>query len=148
MNTRFQMLRAIVACMFVSAVSLSVEADGPKDILIVANMAVPVNSISEAELMAIFLKQRTSWKNGDKVIPIHTKNPKLKAQFLKRILGNTITEDDTYWQAQKIKHGTSPPHEFGNNLKAVFRLKGAISYIYRSDYKKNVVKILLTLPQQ
>jgi hypothetical protein len=148
MKIKSRTIVIITAYILISAVSPSTQAADPDDILIVANRDVSVNSISAAELRTFFLKQRTTWKNGDKVVPVHATDAHLKAQFLERVLGLTIPEEQTYWQEQRIMHGTSPPPEFSNNLKAVFKLKGAVSYIFRSNYRENVAKILLELPKQ
>ena len=121
-------------------------AQSPDDILIIANRDVGDNAISVEVLASLFSKERLTWSNGVKVVPIHAKDPVLKTQFLQSVLGLSLAEDQRYWKEQRIKKGVSPPPEFSNTLKAVFKLKGAVSYLYRAQYRDNVSKILLVLP--
>ena len=123
------------------------EADGPQDLVIVANQSVPVNELTIDEVKAIFLKQRKSWKAGSTAVPIHAKaGSALRNAFVHRVLGMTENEELSYWEGQKIRKGIEGPAEFANPLKAVFRIKGSISYVMRSDYKEGVAKILLVVP--
>ncbi|MCP4602614.1 MAG: hypothetical protein GY847_19215 [Proteobacteria bacterium] len=124
------------------------HAESPDDILIIANKGVSVNSITIPELKAIFLKQKANWKGGGRVVALNAKeNTPLRAAFQKTLLGMSLAKEKSYWQDQKIRTGLSAPPEFGTLLKAVFSLRGSVSYILRKDYREGVVKILLVLPQ-
>ena len=147
MNIKYAIILICLASSIVMDTAPPAMAQNPDDILIVANRDVGVNSISMDELTALFLKQRQTWENGARAIPIHTKDQKLKAKFLKVVLGTSISQNDAYWQEQKIKHGKLKPPEVSNMLKAVFNLKGSVGYIYRRQYIKEVSKILLELHQ-
>ena len=147
MNIKFFIWLFSVVCLIEVFAPSSVAAQSPDDILIVANKDVSNDTISKDELVSIFLKQRTAWKDGLRAVPLHAGKSELRSKFLRLLLGLSALEEKTYWQEQKITKGISPPPEFNNQLKAVFKLKGAISYIYRSEYKENVVKILMVVPQ-
>lgn len=122
-------------------------ADDAKDIVIVANKRVPVDSISLGELREIFLKKRTHWKTGVSAIPIHArKGSPLRKEFQAKVLQMSQAEEEDHWKKQMIRFGFPKPPEFGSPLRAVFRLKGTVSYVYRSDYKEGVAKILLVIP--
>ena len=125
---------------------VSAEAGDPNDILIIVNASLKERSISESDLRDIFLKKRTAWKSGVKAVPIHSRNAELRGDFLGRLLNMSASEEARYWQEQQIRSGGSAPTAFGNTLEAVYRLKGAVSYVYRSDYREGVVKVVLTLP--
>ncbi len=121
-------------------------AENPNDILIVANQGVSVDSVSIKDLKAIFLKRRANWKNGGKVIPIHAKEgTEIRNAFVERVLGMDSVKERAYWQEVMVKSGTRKPPEFSNTLKAVFKLRGGVSYIYRSQYRDGVSKILLVI---
>ncbi len=123
------------------------RAESPDDILIVANFSVKIKTVSTAELKAIFLKKKVRWKTGLKAIPIHAKGGTLlKQEFLKRLMNMDEDLERSYWQDQKIRSGTVPPVAFRKALKAVFNIKGSVSYVFRSQYMKGVVKILTVLP--
>lgn len=120
-------------------------AEEPDDLLIIANKSVPASSASAAELKRIFLMKQTSWSGRTKAVPINAKEGSVaRTLFREKILGMTRAQEAKYWQDEKIKRGAKPPAEFGNPLKAVFMVKGSVSYMLRKLYKPNLVKILAT----
>lgn len=133
------------AVMLIPGVS---SAESPDDILVIANKGVGEKSMSVAELKQIFLKKKSSWSNGDKIVAINAEdNSKVRKDFRKLVLDMTDTEESTYWEKQKIKQQIAAPKELQSRTKAVFKLKNAISYAYRSEVQKNIVKVLLVIPQ-
>jgi ABC-type phosphate transport system substrate-binding protein len=120
-------------------------AKSPDDILVIANRGVSVNSIGIEELRDIFLKRRGNWSGAEKVIPINPRDASLRNQFRAKVLGMSSVEEQAYWAKLKIQKGTAEPTEFGNPLKAVYKLDGAVSYVRRADYKDGIAKILLEL---
>ncbi len=126
----------------------AIVAESPDDILIIANKGVSAKSVTMDELRAMFLKKRKQWKQGGNVVPIHAKKGSpLRHQFQLRVLKMNPDEEDTYWNDQQVRHGLGPPPEFGYGLKAVFKLKGSVSYIYRKDFREGVVKVLAVVPR-
>ncbi len=120
--------------------------DKPDDILIIVNKAVNIDQTQVDELKAIFLKRKANWSDGTKAIPINApEGSKIREAFRRLVTGMTRSREQSFWQTQMIKHGTNRPPEFANPLKAVFKLRGAVSYVYRSDYRKGVAKIILVL---
>ena len=68
-------------------------------------------------------------------VPIHApKGSELREVFMERVLGMTAEQETSYREGQKISKAYLPPAEFRNQLKAVFKLKGAVSCVYRSQY--------------
>ena len=63
-----------LALALVAVVGSTARAESPDDILVVANNAVGVDKISQAEARGLFLKHRKSWSGGGKAIPIHAKS--------------------------------------------------------------------------
>jgi len=140
-------LTLLLATMLLSLPAAS--ADSPNDILVVANKTVKVDAVSVAELKAIFLKKKVRWKTGLKAVPINAKDgTELKKEFLKRVFDMDQDLERSYWQDQKIRTGLVPPVTFRQLLKAVFNIRGSVSYVFRSQYREGVVKILLVLPAQ
>lgn len=126
---------------------VGVRSESPSDILVIANNAAPASTLSLEEVRSIFLKKRASWSAGGKVVPVHAKEGSaLRKSFQQRVLAMTAAEEAGYWQDQKIRRGLEGPAEFTNPLKAVFRIKGSVSYVFRSDYKEGVAKVLLVIP--
>ncbi|MCP4676269.1 MAG: hypothetical protein GY854_12315 [Deltaproteobacteria bacterium] len=146
MNSR--LLPVLVAAMLMTFAETA-SAESPNDILIVVNNAVPQSDITIGELKNLFLKEKTNWSSGKKALPVHAPaGSSLRKDFVSRVLGMNPSGEKIYWQERKIKTGKVQPVEFSNTLKAVFKLRGSVSYVYRSQYKKGVAKVVLVLPAQ
>ena len=122
-------------------------AEDPRDLLIVVHRGVKTDTLNPDELRSIFRKLKTRWQGGGKIVPIHAKpGSSLRADFLRRVLNTNPTDEAAYWSDRKIRAGVSKPPEFSNPLKAVFNVNGSIGYVYRSDFKKGIAKVLLIIP--
>lgn len=122
------------------------NANSPDDLLIVGHRSVNADSISVGELRAIFLKQRSRFSAGGKAMPIHAKpGSALRKAFQLKVLAMDASAEKKYWQDQKIKDGSNAPIELSDTLRAVFSMRGGISYCFRKHYKAGTSKILLTL---
>ncbi len=127
--------------------SAPAAAQSPDDILVVVNSASNADSVGAAELRDVFLKKRSRWRAGGQATPIHaSENSSLRHDFRQRLLEMTSAEEEKYWSDRRIRNGTQPPVEFSNTLRAVFKLDGAVSYVYRSDYKEGIAKVVLVIP--
>ncbi|MDJ0764103.1 MAG: hypothetical protein QNJ97_14065 [Myxococcota bacterium] len=124
-----------------------IRAEDPSDILIIANQSASASQISPDVLRDIFLKKRTAWPSGGKVTPVNASpGSDLRKAFRDHILKMTTNEEQQYWQDLKIRKGAAEPPVFSQPLRAVFHLKGSVSYVFRSQYKEGVVKVLLVIP--
>jgi len=140
------LLLAAVAGSLFSSIAPAL-AESPDDILIVANLKAPVDKIDIKELKAIYLKKKLYWKIGQDAIPVNSKHgTPLRSEFQKRVLGMEPDTELIYWERQKIQRALSPPPEFPQTQKAVFKLRNSVSYVFRKDYRPNVTKILLVVP--
>lgn len=137
----------IVGLAAVALYAARAVAESPNDILIVANTASGGGSLSVSDVKDMFLKKRSSWGNGVKVAPLNAvEGSALRRAFRTRVLGMTEADERAYWQERKIKAGESVPPEFGDTLRAVFKLRGAIGYVLRSQFKAGTAKVLLVVP--
>ena len=117
-----------------------VRAQSTGDIVIIANKAFPTNSLSIGQVKRIFQKRMTNLK-GKKVVPIHAKkHTKARQIFNQAILGMTVDEEQSYWQAEKVRSGTRAPAEFGNPLRAVFSVSTSVGYCLKKDFNPAVAK--------
>ncbi len=122
-------------------------ADDPNDILIVVNKRVKQTKLSTGEIKNIFLKLTTRWKGGAKIIPINAREGTLlRKEFLRAVVNMTGAQEKDYWHDRKIRVGVSKPPEFSHTQKAVFKLKGSIGYVYRSEHKNDVTEVVLVIP--
>ncbi len=143
------MRKATVFIAFLAATlvgSVPATAESPEDILVIVNASVKNETVNSDELKAIFLKKRISWSNGIRAVPVHSTNAALRDDFRSRLLQMSEGEELRYWQQFQIQKGEAKPVAFGNTLKAVFQLRGAVSYIYRSQYRKGATNVVFVLP--
>lgn len=126
--------------------SVPASAENPEDILIVVNGSIKNEQVTKDNLRDIFLKKRGNWSSGIRAVPVYSKNIALHSDFRERLLNMSSSEEARYWQQLKIRTGESKPVSFDNTLKAVFRLRGAVSYIYRSQYQKGATNVVFVLP--
>jgi hypothetical protein len=141
------MLFILVGAVAVITAPRTSAADSPDDIIVFVNNSVPVDQLNIDDVKNLFLKRKLRWGTGGKVIPINAKSGTgLRSDFLKRACNMTLKQEESYWNDARIRKGVSMPAEFSAIQKAVFKIKGAIGYLYRSDYKKGVTKIVLVIP--
>ena len=142
-----QLTMTIAVLSLLLAAPFSVSAENPQDILVIVNKSSSVKSTSVDELRDVFLKKRSSWSGGDKVIPVHaSEGSALREDFRRRVLNMSSGDEKNYWQEKKIKSGDSKPAEFGDTQRAVFKLRGAVSYVYRSQFKEGSANVVLVVP--
>ncbi|MCP4674952.1 MAG: hypothetical protein GY854_05495 [Deltaproteobacteria bacterium] len=139
------------AAIFLVHPERTIAEEKPDDILVVANRNVPVDKVNVDDLRDIFLGIRTYWKSGVRAVAINAPaGTPLRKDFRRRLVNFSEYEEERYWQEQKIKAGKKPPIHFAEKsiLKAVFKIKGSVSYIYRSQYIKGVSKVILVIPSK
>ncbi len=126
---------------------VSAAAQDPKDILIVANPSFHDTAITVDHTREIFLDKRRNLPSGAKVIPINAPaGSAVRNDFRARVLKMSAEDEKTYWKDQKIKMGNNSPPEFKQTQKAAFKIRKGVSYVYRSDFKQGVSKVLLVVP--
>ena len=149
MKKKCMTLLTLAIVLFTQLSASDTAADAPKEFLIIANKSVKVNSISKVQLRQIFMKRQGSWPDGSRVVPINAKDGSpLRSSFVKEIIGMSSNEEKYYWEKEKIRSGVKPPPEFGNTLKAVFRIKDSVGYVFRRDYASGIGRIVLIVPAE
>lgn len=144
----YRLLLATILLAAVISVPAVSSPGSPDDILVIVNKSTAVDAISLDELEQIFLKKKTTWPNGQRIVTINTMhNSPLREIFRSKVLEMKADEEATYWEKQKIRRQIERPPEMVNTTKAVFKLKSAISYAFRKDIPANVVKTVLVIPK-
>lgn len=126
--------------------STTADASNSNDVLVIVNQSVKTDMVSVDQLRTLFLKVQTFWGNGKRIVPINAAEPRLRNTFRRHVLRMDKAAEQQYWQNATVKKGEREPISMGNTLKAVFKLRGGISYIYRKDYREGVVKVVLVIP--
>ncbi len=144
---RFFFILLTAALLGILSGSRNASAESQSDILIIVNPSVQANELSAGDVRNYFLKKLVRWKGGGKVVPINaTVNSRLRKEFRRRILNMNTDQETRYWQNRKIKSGQSSPPEFSSPDKTVFRIRGAIGYVYRSEFREDLGQVVLVLP--
>ncbi len=71
----------------------------------------------------------------------------IRDDFVTQVLGLDHIREQAYCQEVMVKAAVKPPPAFSNPLKAVFKLRNSVGYIYRADYKAGVAKYPLVVPR-
>jgi ABC-type phosphate transport system substrate-binding protein len=130
------------------ALPFNAAAESPDDILVFVSIVSKVNSLTVPELRQIFLKQKTTWQNGNAIICVNAPSAsEVRKQFRQKVLAMTESEESTHWETMKIRSQIFAPAEMPNTAKAVFKLKNAVSYAFRKDVPNGVVKVVLVIPK-
>jgi ABC-type phosphate transport system substrate-binding protein len=139
--------KAITVALVLTWLSIPAKAEGPNDLLIIANKSVSASSTDASEVKAVFLKSKTSI-GGDQVFPLNAKSDSdLRAAFRKHVLKMSEEKEKGFWEDEKVKKGVEPPPEMAATLKAVFSKSGGVSYVFRKDYKDGTAKVLATFAE-
>jgi ABC-type phosphate transport system substrate-binding protein len=116
-------------------------------LVIVANLQVPVNSITLEELTLIYLVQKNSWPNGMPVVPVNREAASTsRAYFSEQVFNRSPSEMSEYWNRMLFK-GKVPPLVQTSEaamLGFVRSVPGAVGYM-DADHEPSGVKVLLRL---
>lgn len=106
---------------------------GPSDLFVVAHRRVPVQSLNDVELEAIFLTLRRYWDGSKIIIPFNLPPRRdLRIQFDQAVLRMGPDEVGRYWLDRRVRGGAPPPRQAPDPVTAVrlvARLEGAIGYV-------------------
>jgi hypothetical protein len=119
---------------------------GPSDLHVVAHRRVPVPSLNDVELEAIFLTLRRYWDGSKIIIPFNLPpRSELRIQFDQAVLRMGPDEVGRYWLDRRVRGGAPPPRQAPDPVtlvRLVARLEGAIGYV-PSDVPLDDVRVLL-----
>jgi hypothetical protein len=105
----------------------------PSELFVVAHRRVPVQSLNDAELEAIFLTLRRYWDGSRVIIPFNlTPRSELRIEFDQAVLRMGPDEVGRYWLDRRVRGGAPPPRQApdpGTLVRLVARLEGAIGYV-------------------
>lgn len=141
-----------IGCAFVLLTGLLVHSTknahaGGNVLVIIANKHFGGDKVSKADVKHVFQKDVERLAGG-KAMPIHAKKTSpLRKAFNQKVLGMSVSKEETYWQQKKVKSGKLPPKELANTVSAVSMVRGSIGYAFESDIKgkEDKVKVLLKL---
>ncbi|MBC7714608.1 MAG: substrate-binding domain-containing protein [Rhizobacter sp.] len=103
------------------------------DVTVIINAKNPVNSITNEELNAFFIKKERNWKDGNAVRFFdHRDENNNRKLFLKKYIKKTSREIELYWIGEKIYTGNIAPIQITSDsmmVSMVSRFSGGIGYV-------------------
>lgn len=100
---------------------------------VIVNEANPVSEISTSDISKIFLKTKSSWEDGSKVIPIDLNaRSATRGAFSQEIHGRSVGAIRSHWQQAAFSGaGTAPVERSGDSdvITFVRNNPGAIGYV-------------------
>ena len=103
---------------------------------VIVNSASGVSALSAADVSAYFLKTKTKWESGAKVLPVDlADDAKAREDFSEGILRRSVAAVKAYWQQQIFSGRALPPPELKDDAAVTAYVKaneGAIGYVSSS----------------
>ena len=140
------LLRSI-SCLAGLLLSLPLAAEEP-EVKVIAHPSRAAR-LTEAELRAIYLKQKVLWDDGDPIVPINREAGSSDRElFSERLFGQGSLRSAAYWNRRYFEAGEFPPATLASEeavLRFVAANENAIGYVTAQDVKPSVA-VVLVLP--
>ena len=121
-----------------------------EDDIVVVSRTIHGDRMTLKTLQRIYLKRKTFWKDGKRIVPVNLPpGNELRIFFSRRVLKKTHRELVEYWNEQHF-NGVNPPVvlESEEAVKRFVReVDGAIGYIRRSNLDPDL-KVLLSIGRE
>ncbi len=149
MNVRRERMRAkSLIFSFIFLMTLAVflgEAIAAKGWVVIVNKANPITEASKDEVAKWFLKKKTTWENGQKILPVdQSPSSPVRKAFSKEVLGKSVSAVRRYWQKMIFSGRGVPPVEKGSDAEVIDYVRsnpGAVGYV-SSNADVSGVKVL------
>lgn len=113
---------------------------------LIVNASNAASAVSRDEAAMIFLKQKLTWSNGQRVLPVDlAKASSARAAFSKQVLGRSVSGVTSYWQGQIFAGGAQPPSEKATDAEIVAFVRAnpnAVGYVSAGTALPDGVKTL------
>jgi hypothetical protein len=100
--------------------------------VVVAHKAVPVDSVSAADLRDIALGNKKQWKNGDLITFVTLSSGPVHEEFLKIYAAKSPVQFSSYWKRELFSGKGKPPRHFESEaalVRFVAETAGALGYV-------------------
>lgn len=146
--SRVLFVAALIAIELIGGIALAETPARAQDqgFEVVAHPSVSEPDVSYQSLRQIFLKRKTRWDDGSRVLPVDQEvEREVRSQFSEDILGRSADAMQTYWQAQIFSGRALPPTVLDDDqavLDYVSSTLGAVGYVSEGARIPNGVKVL------
>jgi hypothetical protein len=113
--------------------SVRSQAQPETPLLVIAHAGVPETRLDGDALRAIFLRKRTLWSNGRRIVPLNQPaGHPVRLTFDSRMLGFDGQQAARYWIDARIRYGAEAPMSIASEsllVRVVKQLAGSIGYV-------------------
>jgi hypothetical protein len=131
------------------AVFIAVPAQGNEWVL-VANTKAPVSSMSQDEVINIYLGRFCYFSNGDKAEPFdQPTDSKIKVGFYHQLVNKDLAQINAYWSRLVFTGRTRPPRVLANSEAAIQYVShhpAALAYVEREKVDARVKIVFAIAP--
>ena len=103
------------------------------DIILIANKDIEVTSMNKKEIKDIFLGNKVSWRNGEKIVIIILENESINNNLMRKYFGKSIQQYKYYWKKQLFLGKIANLPKYTNSPKTlktfVANTPGCISFL-------------------
>lgn len=151
--SRALIVPALVALALVGGIALAEAPARAQDesFQVVAHPSVSAPDISQQALRQIFLKRKTRWDDGSRILPVDQEFDRpVRSSFSEDVLGRSADAMQTYWQAQIFSGRALPPTVLDDDedvLNYVSSTIGAVGYVSAEARVPSGVKVLELVEQ-
>ena len=114
----------------------SARSQPDASLLVIVHMGVPDARLDGDELRSIFLRKRTLWSNGQRIVPLNQPaGNAVRVAFDNRTLGFDGKQAARFWIDARIRAGTEAPMSIASEallVRVVKQLPGSIGYVRAS----------------
>ncbi len=111
------------------------------EVLVIANPAVPSDSLSRGVISDIYHARKAKWDNGDTILVAMLKKGPVHEKFARNIARSTSSKLKNIWKKVIFTGTGTPPKIFrqeSDMVRFVAETKGAIGYINASTSHEGV----------
>jgi ABC-type phosphate transport system substrate-binding protein len=141
-------MRMTLRAAFVLYLLFSVAAASAADFVVVVNNENKVTSLSAKDAAALFLKKKTQWPNGTKVVPVVLGDAAAAtAAFNKLVMNRSASAVHAFWQQEIFSGRNVPPAEKASDDEVVAFVQknpGAIGYVSAGASHSGVKVVTVT----
>lgn len=133
--------------LFILLIVLTVSVQAKDTIVVVVNKANPIESLSQSELIDLFMGKYVAFPDDSKARPVELKgNPTVKAEFYRSLVGMPLSSVNAYWSRLHFT-GRKRVAIFKENEQGLIAFivanKQAIGYLPQSHLNENLKVIYI-----
>jgi ABC-type phosphate transport system substrate-binding protein len=150
---RKQSMTCVITWLILLSVPLPIRAGtSAAAIVVIANKATTVRSMSRDDLRPLFQTKKTTWPDGSAARPFNLpESDHLRQGFDAAVLGLDPDRVARYWIDRKIRGGERPPQTAPSGpvmVKVVSKTPGAIGYVAAAAVDASVVVVAKVIDGQ